>query len=141
MGLVGGYCMFDIFINGKKVGTNLSEDGILIALNQLVNKGSDSFEEITIKRQRIELSPEELAFGPDDVVGGGTLSPYTRSNKQKVELVDKYNTVKRVNRIIAEETKNIDESSSFDEVLHVIKVLRTEIGDVIKDLPTIDFEK
>ena len=81
--------MFDIFINDNKVGTNLSEDGVLIALNQLVNKGSDSFEKITIKRQRIELSPEELAFGPDDVVGGGTLSPYTRSNKQKVELVDK----------------------------------------------------
>lgn len=129
--------MFDIFIDGKKVGTNLSEDGVLVALNQLINKGSDSFEEITIKRQRIELSPEELAFGPDDVVGGGTLSPYTRSNKQKVELVDKYNTVKRVNRIIAEETKNIDENSSFDEVLHAVKVLRTEVGDVIKDLPTI----
>lgn len=83
--------MFDIFINGNKVGTNLSEDGVLVALNQLVNKDSDSFEEITIKKQkekqRIELSPEELAFGPDDVVGGGTLSPYTRSNKQKVELV------------------------------------------------------
>lgn len=75
--------MFDIFIDGKKVGTNLSEDGVLVALNQLINKGSDSFEEITIKRQRIELSPEELAFGPDDVVGGGTLSPYTRSNKQR----------------------------------------------------------
>ena len=129
--------MFDIFIDGKKVGTNLSEDGVLVALNQLINKGYDSFEEITIKRQRIELSPEELAFGPDDVVGGGTLSPYTRSNKQKVELVDKYNTVKRVNRIIAEETKNIDENSSFDEVLHAVKVLRTEVGDVIKDLPTI----
>ena len=129
--------MFDIFIDGKKVGTNLSEDGVLVALNQLINKGSDSFEEITIKRQRIELSPEELAFGPDYVVGGGTLSPYTRSNKQKVELVDKYNTVKRVNRIIAEETKNIDENSSFDEVLHAVKVLRTEVGDVIKDLPTI----
>lgn len=49
--------MFDIFIDGKKVGTNLSEDGVLVALNQLINKGSDSFEEITIKRQRIELSP------------------------------------------------------------------------------------
>ena len=60
--------------------------------------------------------------------------PYTRSNKQKVELVDKYDTV---NRIIAEETRNIDESSSFDEVLHAVKVLRTEVGDVIKDLPTI----
>ena len=133
--------MFDIFINGNKVGTNLSEDGVLVALNQLVNTSSNSFEEITIKKQRIELSPEELAFGPDDVVGGGTLSPYTRSNKQKVELVDKYDTVKRVNRIIAEETKNIDESSSFDEVLHVVKVLRTEIGDVIKDLPTVEFKK
>ena len=44
--------MFDIFINGKKVGTNLSEDGVLIALNQLVNKGSDSFEEITIKKRK-----------------------------------------------------------------------------------------
>ena len=129
--------MFDVFIDGEKVGTNLSKDGVLVALNQLINKGSDSFEEITIKRQRIELSPEELAFGPDDVVGGGTLSPYTRSNKQKVELVDKYNTVKRVNRIIAEETKNIEENSSFDEVLHAVKVLRTEVGDVIKDLPTI----
>ena len=32
----------------------------------------------------------------------------------------------------SEETKNIDESSSFDEVLHAIKVLRTEIGNVIK---------
>lgn len=74
-------------------------------------------------------------------MGGGTLSPYTRSNKQKVELVDKYDTVKRVNRIIAEETKNIDESSSFDEVLHVVKVLRTEISDVIKDLPTVEFKK
>lgn len=133
--------MFDIFINGNKVGTNLSEDGVLVALNQLVNTSSNSFEEITIKKQRIELSPEELAFGPDDIVGGGTLSPYTRSNKQKVELVDKYDTVKRVNRIIAEETKNIDESSSFDEVLHVVKVLRTEIGDVIKDLPTVEFKK
>ena len=38
--------MFDIFINNKKVGTNLSEDGVLVALNQFVNKGSDSFEEI-----------------------------------------------------------------------------------------------
>lgn len=145
MGLIGGYCMFDIFINGNKVGTNLSEDGILIALNQLVNTGSNSFEEITIKKQkekqRIELSPEEFAFGPDDVVGGGTLSPYTRSNKQKVELIDKYDTVKRVNRIIAEETKNIDENSSYDEVLHAVKVLRTEVGDVIKGLPTVEFEK
>lgn len=141
MGLIGGCCMFDIFINGKKVGTNLTEDGVLVTLNQLVNKGSGSFEEITIKKQRIELSPEELAFGPDDVVGGEALSPYTKSNKQKVELVDKYDTVKRVNRIIAEETKNIDENSSFNEVLHAVKVLRTEVGDVIKDLPIIDFEK
>lgn len=84
---------------------------------------------------------EKQRFGLDDVVGGETLSPYTRSNKQKVELIDKYDTVKRVNRIIAEETKNIDENSSFEEVLHAIKVLRTEIGDVIKDLPTIEFEK
>lgn len=129
--------MFDIFIDGKRAGANLSEDGVLVALNQLVNKASNSFEKITIKKQRIELSPEELAFGPDDVVGGGALSPYTRSNKQKVELVDKYDTVKRVNRIIAEETKNINENSSFDEVLHAVKVLRTEVGDVIKDLPTI----
>lgn len=30
--------MFDIFINGQKVGTNLSEDGVLIALNQLVSQ-------------------------------------------------------------------------------------------------------
>ena len=73
-------------------------------------------------------------------MGGGTLSPYTRSNKQKVELVDKYDTVKRVNRIIAEETKNIDENSSFDEALHIIKVLRTEVGDVIKDLPTVELK-
>lgn len=108
--------MFDIFINGKKVGTNLSEDGVLIALNQLVNKGSDSFEEITIKKQ-------------------------TGTNESNIELIDKWSTVKRVNRIIAEETKNINENSSFDEVLHAVKVLRTEIGDVIKDLPTIDFEK
>lgn len=84
---------------------------------------------------------EKQRFGLDDVVGGETLSSYTRSNKQKVELIDKYDTVKRVNRIIAEETKNIDENSSFEEVLHAIKVLRTEIGDVIKDLPTIEFEK
>lgn len=84
---------------------------------------------------------EKQRFGLDDVVGGETLSSYTRSNKQKVELIDKYDTVKRVNRIIAEETKNIDENSSFEEVLHAIKILRTEIGDVIKDLPTIEFEK
>ncbi len=104
--------MFNIFINGKRVGTNLSEDGVLVTLNQLVNKGSDSFEEITIKKQ-------------------------TGTNKPNIELVDKWDTVKRVNRIIAEETKNIDENSSFDEVLHAVKVLRTEIGDVIKDLPMI----
>ena len=108
--------MFDVFIDGKKVGTNLSEDGILVALNQLVNKGSGSFEEITIKKQ-------------------------TGTNKSNIKLIDKWDTVKRVNRIIAEETKNIDENSSFDEVLHAVKVLRTEIGDAIKDFPTIDFEK
>lgn len=108
--------MFDIFIDGKKVGANLSEDGVLVALNQLINNGSDSFEGVTIKKQ-------------------------TRTNESNIELINKWNTVKHVNRIIAEETKNIDENSSFDEALHVIKVLRTEIGDVIKDLPTIDFEK
>lgn len=108
--------MFDIFIDGKKVGTNLSEDSVLVALNQLINKGSDSFEGITIKKQ-------------------------TRTNESNIELINKWDTVKRVNRIIAEETKNIDENSSFNEVLHAVKVLRTEIGNVIKDLPTIDFEK
>lgn len=108
--------MFDIFIDGKKVCTNLSKDGVLVALNQLINNGSDSFEGITIKKQ-------------------------TRTNESNIELINKWNTVKRVNRVIAEETKNIDENSSFDEALRVIKVLRTEIGDVIKDLPTIDFEK
>lgn len=108
--------MFDIFIDGKKVGTNLSEDGVLVALNQLINKGSGSFKEITIEKQ-------------------------TGTNESNIELIDKWSTVKRVNRIIAEETKNIDENSSFDEVLHAIKVLRTEVGDVIKDLSTIDFEK
>lgn len=108
--------MFDIFINGKKVGTNLSEDGVLIALNQLVNKGSDSFEEITIKKQ-------------------------TGTNESNIELIDKWSTVKRVNRIIAEETKNINENSSFDEVLHAVKVLRTEVGEVIKELPTVEFKK
>lgn len=108
--------MFDIFINGKKVGTNLSEDGVLIALNQLVNKGSDFFEEITIKKQ-------------------------TGTNESNIELIDKWSTVKRVNRIIAEETKNINENSSFDEVLHAVKVLRTEVGEVIKELPTVEFKK
>lgn len=108
--------MFDIFIDGKKVGTNLSEDGVLVALNQLINKGSGSFEGITIKNKQ-------------------------EQNESNIELINKWNTVKHVNRIIAEETKNIDENSSFDEALHVIKVLRTEISDVIKDLSTIDFEK
>ena len=65
MGLIGGYCMFDIFIDGKKVGTNLSEDGVLVALNQLVNKGSGSFEEITIQKQ-------------------------TKTNKSNIELIDKW---------------------------------------------------
>lgn len=87
--------MFNIFINGKRVGTNLSEDGV----------------------------------------------KQTRTNESNIELINKWDTVKRVNRIIAEETKNIDENSSFDEVLHAVKILRTEIGDVIKALPTIDFEK
>lgn len=56
--------MFDIFIDGKKVGTNLSEDGVLVALNQLINKGSDSFEGITIKKQ-------------------------TRTNESNIELINK----------------------------------------------------
>lgn len=114
------------------------------------DKESNNYEESEVKaivdndfeiNMKMELSPEDLAFEPDDVIGGGTLSPYIRSNKQKVELIDKCDTVKRVNCIIAEETKGIDENSSFEEVLHAIKVLRTEIGNVIKDLPTIDFEK
>lgn len=57
--------MFDIFINGKKVGTNLSKDGVLVALNQLINKGSDSSKEITIKKQ-------------------------TRTNESNIELIDKW---------------------------------------------------
>lgn len=80
---------------------------------------------------------EKQRFGLNDVVGEEYSHLIQDQINKKVELVDKYDTVKRVNRIIAEETKNIDENSSFDKVLHAVKVLRTEVGDVIKDLPTI----
>lgn len=53
------------------------------------------------------------------------------------DLLDKYDTAKRVNRLITEETKNINQDSSPDEMYHTIRTLRTEIGEAIKDFPTI----
>lgn len=48
------------------------------------------------------------------------------------DLLDKYDTAKRVNRLIAEETKNINQDSSPDEMYHTIRTLRTEIGEPLK---------
>lgn len=53
------------------------------------------------------------------------------------ELLNKYETAKRVNHLIAEETKNINQDSSPNEMYQTIRTLRTEIGEAIKDFPTI----
>lgn len=53
------------------------------------------------------------------------------------ELLNKYETAKRVNHLIAEETKDINQDSSPDEMYQTIRTLRTEIGEAIKDFPTV----
>lgn len=53
------------------------------------------------------------------------------------ELLNKYETAKRVNHSIAEETKDINQDSSPDEMYQTIRTLRTEIGEAIKDFPTV----
>lgn len=52
------------------------------------------------------------------------------------ELLNKYDTVRRVNRLIAEETKSVNENSPPGEMYHTIRMLRTEVGEAIKDFPT-----
>lgn len=52
------------------------------------------------------------------------------------ELLNKYDTVRKVNRLIAEETKSINENSPPSEMYHTIRMLRTEVGEDIKDFPT-----
>lgn len=52
------------------------------------------------------------------------------------ELLNKYDTIRKVNRLIAEETKSINENSPPSEMYHTIRMLRTEVGEAIKDFPT-----
>lgn len=57
----------------------------------------------------------------------------------KEKYINKKFLISRVNKLIAEETKDITANSAPEEMYEVIRCIRTDVVEYIKMLPTEEF--